>query len=124
MGKVIAIVLVVGVLIVAAAKCASLRETDVLSTIRSPTELAPGGSFVCARGTIGRSARLEIELRQWQGGPLRAWVSTGGKVVASLGPQPGLITSACELPSGAFEVRVENADTVARTVDVDVRFAD
>jgi hypothetical protein len=100
------------------------RASSTLAWTASPTELAPGASFVAARGSSGGASRLAFEARQWQGGPLRAWVTSGGVELVRVGPLAGELSGTCELPDGPFELHVENADTVARIVDVKARLAD
>jgi hypothetical protein len=94
---------------------------DSLSWTSSPTELAPGAEFVCASGKIEGSARLEFELEQWQGAPLRARVMSGPREVLRVGPLAGKLQATCDLPEGPFEVYAENADSVPRTVDAHAR---
>lgn len=100
------------------------RGSSSLAWTASPTELAPGTSFVAARGSVGGASRLVFEARQWQGGPLRTWVTSGGIERVRVGPQAGELSGTCELHEGPFELHVENADTVARIVDVKARLAD
>ncbi|TAJ24263.1 MAG: hypothetical protein EPO68_01730 [Planctomycetota bacterium] len=100
-------------------------RVDSIQWTSSPTELAPGESFVAASGEIDGASRLEFEIRQWQGGPLRARVtSKSSGLLLESDSNDGKLDSGCDLPAGAFELRVENADTVARVFDVKARLAD